>query len=29
MCGASSGVCAVFRSSVDGVLFALEEVATW
>ncbi|KAF4385750.1 hypothetical protein F8388_010306 [Cannabis sativa] len=28
-CGSSSGVCAAFRSPVGGVLFALEEVATW
>ncbi|KAG8489727.1 hypothetical protein CXB51_017685 [Gossypium anomalum] len=27
--GCSSGVCAAFRSPVGGVLFALEEVATW
>ncbi|KAJ8549871.1 hypothetical protein K7X08_033578 [Anisodus acutangulus] len=27
--GSSSGVCAAFRSPVGGVLFALEEVATW
>ncbi|KAG8366778.1 hypothetical protein BUALT_Bualt16G0003100 [Buddleja alternifolia] len=28
-CGSSSGVCAAFRSPVGGVLFSLEEVATW
>lgn len=28
-CRASSGVCAAFRAPVVGVLFALEEVATW
>ncbi|KAM3364090.1 chloride channel protein CLC-a-like [Capsicum galapagoense] len=27
--GSSSGVCAAFRAPVAGVLFALEEVATW
>ncbi|KAE8710056.1 Chloride channel protein CLC-b [Hibiscus syriacus] len=28
-CGSSSGVCAAFRAPVGGILFALEEVATW
>ncbi|XP_074316521.1 chloride channel protein CLC-a-like [Silene latifolia] len=27
--GASSGVCAAFRSPVGGILFSVEEVATW